>query len=172
MGEEVETLADLLRPGLRAVAVGINPSPRSVAAGHYYQGNYGQRFFRRLSKAGLLPDGPGPEDDKCFAAGTGFTDVVKRPTPSKEGLRPGELEHGRAILEGKLTELDVRLVIFVFKSAAETLLGSLPPGFYGLVPRRRLAQARLFVMPGLTAARATDSDAVEKLERALRAQSQ
>jgi hypothetical protein len=34
MGEEVETLADLLRDGLRAVAVGINPAPKSVAAGH------------------------------------------------------------------------------------------------------------------------------------------
>jgi hypothetical protein len=35
MGEKAETLADLLRPGLRAVVVGINPSPVSVAAGHY-----------------------------------------------------------------------------------------------------------------------------------------
>ena len=35
MGRETLTLADLLRPGLRAVVVGINPSPVSVAAGHY-----------------------------------------------------------------------------------------------------------------------------------------
>ena len=33
LGEQVETLADLLRPGLRAISVGINPSPVSVAAG-------------------------------------------------------------------------------------------------------------------------------------------
>jgi hypothetical protein len=46
MGEDTETLEDLLRPGLRAVAVGMNPSPKSVAAGHYYQGKYGQTFFR------------------------------------------------------------------------------------------------------------------------------
>jgi hypothetical protein len=32
MGEQVETLEDLLRPGLRAVCVGINPAPTSVAA--------------------------------------------------------------------------------------------------------------------------------------------
>jgi TDG/mug DNA glycosylase family protein len=44
MGEEIETLDDLLRPGLRAVAIGINPTPKSVAAGHYYQGKYGQTF--------------------------------------------------------------------------------------------------------------------------------
>jgi TDG/mug DNA glycosylase family protein len=168
MGEEVETLADLLRSGLRAVAIGINPAPKSVAAGHYYRGKYGQTFFRRLSKAGLLPDGDGFEDDRSFVAGTGFTDVVKRPTPSKQGLRPGELEHGRTILEAVLVTLDVPLVIFVFKSAAEALLGPLPPHSYGLVPRRRLGQARVFVMPGPTAASAIESDAIKKLKRALR----
>lgn len=171
MGEEVETLADLLRSGLRAVAIGINPAPKSVAAGHYYRGNYGQTFFRRLSKVGLLPDGDGFEDDRSFAAGTGFTDVVKRPTRTQQDLRPGELEHGRTILEAKLVTLDVPLVIFVFKSAAETLLGDLPPHSYGLVRRRRLGQARVFVMPGPTAARAIESDAINKLKQALRAAS-
>ncbi len=171
MGEEIETLADLLRSELRAVAIGINPTPTSVAAGHYYQGKYGQTFLGRLSRAGLLPDGDGFEDDRSFAVGTGFTDVVKRPTRGKEGLRPGELEHGRTILEDKLITLDVPLVIFVFKSAAETLLGALPPHSYGLVPRRRLGRARIFVMPGPTAARAVESDAIAKLKRALRAAS-
>jgi hypothetical protein len=37
MRESIETLEDLLRPGLDAVCVGINPTPTSVAAGHYYQ---------------------------------------------------------------------------------------------------------------------------------------
>ncbi len=55
MGEQVTTLADLLRPGLRAVCVGINPSPVSVEAGHYYQGRLGQVFFARLREAGVLP---------------------------------------------------------------------------------------------------------------------
>jgi hypothetical protein len=35
MGLPEETLEDLLRPGLRAVCVGINPSRVSVEAGHY-----------------------------------------------------------------------------------------------------------------------------------------
>jgi hypothetical protein len=55
MGEEVETLEDLLRPGLLAVCIGINPSPTSVAAGHYYQGQIGKRFCERLRRAELLP---------------------------------------------------------------------------------------------------------------------
>jgi len=48
MGEKVETLADLLRPGLRAVIVGINPSTVSVEAGHYYQGTLGKLLWKRL----------------------------------------------------------------------------------------------------------------------------
>jgi hypothetical protein len=79
-GEQVETLEDLLRPGLRAVCVGISPAPTSVAAGHYYQGQLGQKFYARLRRAGWLPDKPGCEDDLAFANGIGFTDIVKRPT--------------------------------------------------------------------------------------------
>lgn len=168
MDEPVLTLEDLLRPGLRAVAVGVNPAPDSVAAGHYYQGSYGQTFFRRLRKAGLVPDGERFEDDRAFAAGIGFTDVVKRPTTGVKDLRPGELEHGRALLEPTLAALDVPLVIFAFKTAAETLLGPLPPYFYGLVPRRRLGTARVFVMPGPTAPREHENDAVRKLRQAVR----
>jgi hypothetical protein len=72
------------------------------------------------------------------------------------------------MLEAKLTGLDVPLVIFVFKTAAETLLGPLPPHFYGLVPRRRLGRAPVFVMPRPTAARTIEADAVKKLRRTVR----
>lgn len=105
MGEKYLTLADLLKPGLRAVCVGIYPSPVSVEAGHYYQGAAGQRFFARLCKVGLLPASfAGFEDDAAFARGVGFTDIVKRPTRGEKDLRPGELAHGRSALMGKLTE--------------------------------------------------------------------
>jgi TDG/mug DNA glycosylase family protein len=168
-GEEIETLADLLRPGLRAVVVGINPAPKSVAAGHYYHGTYGQRFFDRLRRAGGLPDGDGDafEDDRAFAAGIGFTDVVKRPSASADEVS-AELADGRNDLAAKLADVDVPLVIFAFKAAAETLLGPLPKWFYGVVPRRRIGKARVFVMPGPTAPTAEVDDAVKKLKRALR----
>jgi hypothetical protein len=63
----------------------------------------------------------------------------------------------------------VPLVIFVFKAAAEALLGALPNRFYGVVPRRRIGTARVFVMPRPTAASDEVDDAVKKLKRALRA---
>lgn len=147
MGEPVTTLADLLRPGLRAVVVGINPSPVSVAVGHYYQGQLGQRFYKRLEQAGVMDLSDRDfEDDVAFAAGIGFTDVVKRPTRRSAGLRPGELRHGRAILDDKLAGFRVSKVLFTFKAGAEALLGSLPG--HGLIAGQTLAGAEVFVMPG------------------------
>lgn len=165
MGDEVETLDDLLRPGLRAVVVGINPAPVSVAAGHYWQGNTGKTLWRRLQQVGLMPDEwNGFEDDAAFEAGVGFTDVVKRPTKGASEVRPDELHEGRAILEEKLTEANVPLVIFVFKAAAEALLGSFDGnGFVG----RRLGGADVFVMPGPYAKREQAEAVLETLRHRL-----
>jgi TDG/mug DNA glycosylase family protein len=146
MGTEVETLEDLLRPALRAVCVGINPAPVSVAAGHYYQGSLGKAFFRRLSTAGLLPPGPGWEDDRAFDARIGFTDIVKRPTGNSSEVRPEEYESGREILRTKLEKVRPRLLIFTFKKTATKLFGSFEGN--GLIAGREMAGARVFVMPG------------------------
>jgi|GEM_PF-1893064 len=147
LGSTVTTLADLLRPGLAAVTVGINPAPISVAAGHYYQGAAGQTFYRRLAAVGLLPPGSGYEDDRAYAGGVGFSDVVKRPTRNAEEVDKSELAYGRALLEDKLTEVRTQLVIFTFKKAATAVLGDFP-GHGLLSPTRQLAGARVFVMPG------------------------
>jgi len=139
MGEQIDTLDDLLRPGLRAVAVGINPTPLSVAVGHYYQGTYGQRFFQRLGCLGLLPDGEGFEDDRAHAAGIGFTDVVKRPSRSRDDVTIEDIELGVPILERNLAGVDTPVVIFVFGWAATKVLGfSTGPGWRS----ERLAGAR------------------------------
>lgn len=159
MGEQIVTLADLLRPGLQSVVVGINPSPVSVAVGHYYQGQIGQRFFKRLDSAGVIDlSVAGLEDDVAFAAGIGFTDVVKRPTARADALRPGELEHGRELLEAKLAHLQVPRVVFTFKGGAEALLGKLSG--HGLMPDVTLAGAEVFVMPG-------PMERTDRVERAL-----
>jgi double-stranded uracil-DNA glycosylase len=123
LDREVETLKDLLRPGLTAVCVGINPAPHGVAVGHYYQGRLGQRFCRRLRVAGILPDEPGWEDDLAFANGVGFTDIVKRPTARASEIRPEEFEYGRPLLEDKLDAAGPRLLVFSFKRTAEVLFG-------------------------------------------------
>jgi TDG/mug DNA glycosylase family protein len=144
-GVQVETLDDLLRPGLRAVCVGVNPAPDSVAAGHYYQGKLGQTFFARLRSAGLLKASSGWEDDVAFAAGIGFTDIVKRPTRSESELSRDELLYGRSLLLEKLEAVRPELIIFTFKKTATVIFGRFEGfGFMG----RTLAGGEVFVMPG------------------------
>ncbi len=168
LGTRVTTLADLLRPGLRAVTIGINPAPASVQAGHYYQGRTGQTFFRRLEMVGLLPQGGGFEDDRAFAGGIGFTDVVKRPTGSAKEVTRQELEHGRSLLKERVASLGAPLLIFVFKQAATTLIGNFDG--HGLMqPTRRLYDARIFVMPGPYEHRALVQQALRELEQHLSA---
>lgn len=147
MGERVETLEDLLRPGLRAVCVGINPAPASVKAGHYYQGRLGQAFWTRLRRAGLVASSSGWEDDAAFASGIGFTDIVKRPTASASEIAAGEFEHGRGLLAEKLEASRPHLVIFTFKKTAEAYAARTFVG-YGFVRGLVVAERPAFVMPG------------------------
>lgn len=147
LGEQVETLADLLRPGLRAVCVGINPSPVSVAAGHYYQGQIGRRFWQRLHQAGVIEEtGTGREDDAAFLAGIGFTDIVKRPTARAEAISATEFERGRELLIEKLRRHRPALLIFTFKRPATALFG--PFKGHGHRPELKLEGAEIFVLPG------------------------
>jgi TDG/mug DNA glycosylase family protein len=153
MGTPVETLADLFPPSPRAVCVGVNPAPTSVAAGHYFQGRQGQRFFTRLKAAGLLRVAIGDfEDDAAVRAGLGFTDIVKRPTARAAEVTAAERTHGAALLANKLATVRPPVLIFPFKDAAVALVGSFTGN--GWLPVR-FSGAELFVMPGPYEAKAT-----------------
>lgn len=161
MGTPVETLEDLLASGLRAVCVGINPSPTSVAAGHYYQGRLGQAFYERLRVVGLLPREPGWEDDLAFAHGIGFTDIVKRPTRSAAEVRSEEFSFGRGVLIPKIEDVRPQLLVFTFKKTAEKLFGKLEG--CGLMQDLKLGGAPIFLMPGPYAPRALVEEKLEQL---------
>ena len=77
-----------------------------------------------------------------FAAGVGFTDVVKRPTSNARQLRRAEFDYGRKLLADKLDAVKPKVVIVTFREAAERLFGK------GRVPGITLAGADVFVMPG------------------------
>ncbi len=112
------TLAELLRPGLRAVCVGINPSPVSVAAGHYYQGKLGKRFWRRLEQAGVVgPLRDGCEDEEALVDGIGFADLVRYPTANARAIGMSELREAARDLERRLAATGCRRVLFVFRKA-------------------------------------------------------
>ena len=166
MGESVLTLGDLLADGLRAVCVGINPSIVSVELGHYYQGPLGQRFFARLREAGLIPAAArGSEDDVAFAAGVGFSDIVKRPTRGSKEVSAREFAHGRSLLLPKLEKHRPPLVVFAYKKTAVELFGPFPGN--GFLPGRHLAHSELFVMPGPYESAATAAKTLRTLAERL-----
>ncbi|HVV76402.1 MAG TPA: uracil-DNA glycosylase family protein [Mycobacteriales bacterium] len=166
MGAEVLTLADLIPRSPKAVVVGINPAPPSVAVGHYYQGTQGRRLMKRLLQAGLFSCPPGEwHDDAACGAGIGFTDVVKRPTRGSSEVTSGEFDFGRDELRRKLEEANAPFVIFAFKEAAKRLFG--PFEGNGQIPRLTIGKTKVFVMPGPYEAAATAERRLAELQQLL-----
>lgn len=148
LGEEYDTLVDILAPELDCVFVGLNPSPVSVAAGHYMRGTLGRQFWRMLDKHGILAlteDGRLP-DEVLLENGVGFTDLVKRPTPRAISLTREDIAHGREVLREKVATYRPRILCSVYKSTIEELMGVRYPHQYGLLPDR-FGETLLFAAP-------------------------
>jgi TDG/mug DNA glycosylase family protein len=123
-GRAVETLADLPPERGRLLFVGLNPSPVSVTAGHYHQGRLGQRFWRRLGRAGIVPPDIAIEaaDDGLVAAGHGITDLLKHPSP-RDTATDAELTAGVGPLWQKIALWRPGAVVFIYKRAASISAG-------------------------------------------------
>lgn len=118
------TLADMPPARGGVLLVGVNPVHKSVAAGHYYQGAFGSRLWKRLQRLGLLVDPrPGAEDIAFTDMGHGLTDVVKRPTSNAREVSAQELKLGAAVLREKIARWQPGLVLFAFKQAATAVIG-------------------------------------------------
>lgn len=148
-GLPVETLADLPPEPGRLLFVGLNPSPVSVAAGHYHRGRLGQSFWRRLAEVRILPADAalGRADDALVAAGHGITDLLKRPTP-RDTATDAALRAGVGPLFRKVAIWRPAAVIFVYKRAAEACAGRSIPEPWGRIDGMALAARPCFLMPG------------------------
>lgn len=103
----MKTLPDYVRPGLRLLSVGLNPSLPSVEAGFYFA-NPRNRFWKAM-KASRLVDGspePGPVAERWLfrQRGIGFTDLVKRPTRGAAELRAPDYREGSRRLQELLED--------------------------------------------------------------------
>ena len=147
--QTIETLADLppRRDGL--LFIGLNPSPVSVAAGHYHQGRLGRTFWRRLMLAGLLPPGTAVEtaDDALVAAGHGITDLLKLPTP-RDVASTADLVSGVGPLWQKIALWRPAAIVFIYKRAAEASAGRTLTESWGQLSGVALAGRPCFLMPG------------------------
>ena len=95
-------LRDRIKPGVRILFVGINPGIRSSETGHHFAG-YSNRFWKLLFDSGLVNQRVTFEDDDRLPdLGYGITNIVPRPTPGIDTIRPAEFVEGRVRLRRKI----------------------------------------------------------------------
>jgi TDG/mug DNA glycosylase family protein len=148
-GVEVETLADLPPLRDRLLFIGLNPSPVSVEAGHYFQGRLGRTFWRRLMTADILPADTDIDtaDDALAAAGHGVTDLLKVPTARDEATDT-VLRAGVGPLWQKVAIWRPAAIVFVWKRAAEIVAARKLDEPWGQLAGVALSGRPCFLMPG------------------------
>ena len=103
---------DLLRPGLKLVFCGYNPSLTSGRSGHHYA-HPGNRFWRVLFASGITDRLYKPEEDKrLLDRSIGFTNLCSRPTRRAEELSREEIRAGAKELRSKLEEFRPQVVAY------------------------------------------------------------
>ena len=151
-------LKDRIKPGLRVLFVGINPGVRSAITGHHFAG-FSNRFWKLLWESGLVPERiTYTDDDRLTEWGFGITNLIARPSPGIDTLKPVEYVDGWKTLERKIRRYRPEVVALV----GVTLYRAIAPLLDGArekQPRKTLPRlgagpqdvtihgARVFVLP-------------------------
>ena len=103
---------DLLRPGLKLVFCGYNPSLTSGRSGNHYA-HPGNRFWRVLLASGVTDRLYEPqEDETLLGIGIGFTNLCSRPTRRADELTREEIRSGALALRQKLEQFQPQVVAY------------------------------------------------------------
>ena len=157
-GDETGAWEDILRPGLRVVFVGFNPSLPSWRTGHYYA-NPGNRFYRLLFESGLTPRLLTPAEDRNLPDfGIGATDLVALPSARADLLPASQFRAGVGPLQTRLLAAAPRAVCFNGIGVYRHVVGR-PPNRLGRQPGEAIGSAAVFVVPstsGLVNGRAAE----------------
>ncbi len=104
------TLPDWIRPGLRLLVCGLNPSLYAADAGVPFA-RPGNRFWGAAQAARLIVRDRDPFD--ALTRGVGFTDCAKRATRRASALRRGDYVAGLARLERQIQRYRPRVTCFI-----------------------------------------------------------
>ena len=117
--ESLPPLRDRIAPGVRVLFVGINPGVRSALTGHHFAG-FSNRFWKLLYESRLVPERLTYEhDDRLPEFHFGITNIVARPSPGIDTLKPEEYLAGRARLRSKVRRYRPAVVALVVRLNAE-----------------------------------------------------
>jgi TDG/mug DNA glycosylase family protein len=147
-------LKDRIKPGVRVLFVGINPGVRSAQTGHHFAG-FSNRFWKLLFESRLVPEPITYEqDDRLSEWGYGITNLIARPTPGINDLRPAEYVEGWTRLERKVRRYRPEILALVGVTvyrAIRPLFGPSDarlPSTIALGPQPETVHgARIFVLP-------------------------
>jgi TDG/mug DNA glycosylase family protein len=132
-------LTDCIEPGVRLLLIGINPGVMSATTGHHFAGPT-NRFWRLLHESGIVPEPVTHVDDVRLPAwGIGMTNLVARPTPGIDTLRPEEYLEGWKVLEKKIAHFRPEIVAFVGVTMYRALwkvIGQVPAGGAPALPKQ------------------------------------
>ena len=143
-----QLLKDRIRPPVRVLLVGINPGIRSSQVGHHFAGP-SNRFWKLLYESRLVPEPIGFADDERLPEwGFGITNLIPRPTPGIDTLRPEEWIAGARVLRRKIRRVKPDVVAFIGVMVFRSVFGRLPGQAVALgLQAERLERARVFVLP-------------------------
>jgi TDG/mug DNA glycosylase family protein len=143
--DPLQSLPDILEPGLSVVFCGINPGMRAASTGHHFAGR-GNRFWRVIHLAGFTPEQIGPEEDRALLRyGCGLTTVVSRATARADELSQWEFNAAAAEFEQKIERYAPQCVVFLGKMAISKMSGKRDIG-WGQQPAT-FGNARAWVLP-------------------------
>jgi TDG/mug DNA glycosylase family protein len=153
--------------------VGINPGVRSSQCGHHFAGP-SNRFWKLLYESRLVPEPLGFEDDdRLHEWGFGITNLIPRPTPGIDSLRPEEYAAGARTLRRKIRRVKPEVVAFVGVTLFRSVFGRRPGQPVALGPQEeQIEGTRVFVLPNPSGRNANFSygemlEAFVQLRRAL-----
>jgi TDG/mug DNA glycosylase family protein len=143
-----QRLADHIRPGVRFLFVGINPSLRSAATGHHFAG-YSNRFWKLLFEVRLVSEPLTYQDDwRLPDWGLGLTNIIHRPSAGIDMLKSREYSAGRKRLMATVARYRPHAVALLGVTIYRTLFPGHQTGRITLgLQDETLADRPVFVLP-------------------------
>jgi TDG/mug DNA glycosylase family protein len=144
----LKRLTDHIRPGVRILFVGINPSLRSAATGHHFAG-YSNRFWKLLFESKLLSESLTYQDDwRLPDWELGLTNIIQRPSAGIDALKPREYIAGRKRLIATVKHYRPHAVALLGVTIYRTLFSDTKGQRISLgLQSAQLAGVRVFVLP-------------------------